>query len=378
MVPTESAHVIRLARPHITDEDIAAVIDVLKTGQLVQGKTVQEFERRIADYTDGGELTAVCNGTAALHLSLLALGIGAGDRVGVAAYSWPATANAVVVTGALPVFIDIETSTMGMDPVALEKILQRGEPLHALIPVHAFGQMADMNAIMAIAGAHGIPVIEDAACALGASLDGRAAGAWGTLGCFSFHPRKAATTGEGGAIRTSDRQLATRVRALRNHGQDPDAATPDFVAAGFNLRLTEFQAALGISQLKRYGDLIASRRQQAERYDELLARLPLILPKPVEKDSHIYQSYVVRLSATLAARRSAILSSLREQGIEANIGTHHMPLITYYRREFGYQTGDFPVTDEVASSSIALPLHSYLTESDQEAVVQALGRAIAA
>jgi dTDP-4-amino-4,6-dideoxygalactose transaminase len=182
--------VIRLARPHITDEDIAAVIDVLKTGQLVQGKTVQEFERRIADYTDGGELTAVCNGTRALHLSLLALGIGAGDRVGVAAYSWPATANAVVVAGALPVFIDIETTTMGMDPVALERILQRGEPLHALIPVHAFGQMADMNAIMTIAGAHGIPVIEDAACALGASLDGRAAGAWGTLGCFSFHPRK--------------------------------------------------------------------------------------------------------------------------------------------------------------------------------------------
>jgi perosamine synthetase len=167
------------------------------------------------------------------------------------------------------------------------------------------------------------------------------------------------------------------VRALRNHGQDPDAATPDFVAAGFNLRLTEFQAALGISQLKRYG---ISSRADANRRSATTNCSPaaLILPKPVEKDSHIYQSYVVRLSATLAARRSAILSSLREQGIEANIGTHHMPLITYYRREFGYQTGDFPVTDEVASSSIALPLHSYLTESDQEAVVQALGRAIAA
>jgi perosamine synthetase len=378
VVPTESAHVIRLARPHITDEDIAAVIDVLKTGQLVQGKTVEEFERRIADYTDGGELTAVCNGTAALHLSLLALGIGPGDRVGVAAYSWPATANAVVVTGARPVFIDIETTTMGMDPVALEKTLQRGEQLRALIPVHAFGQMADMKAIMAIAEAHGIPVIEDAACALGASLDGKAAGAWGTLGCFSFHPRKAATTGEGGAIRTSDGRLATTLRALRNHGQDPNAATPDFVAAGYNLRLTEFQAALGISQLKRYRDLISARRHQAEHYDGLLADLPLILPEPIEKDSHIYQSYVVRLSATLAARRSAILSSLREQGIEANIGTHHMPLITYYRREFGYRTGDFPVTDEIASSSIALPLHAYLTESDQEAVARALGRAIAA
>jgi dTDP-4-amino-4,6-dideoxygalactose transaminase len=283
-----------------------------------------------------------------------------------------------VVTGARPVFIDIESKTMGVDPLALERILKGGEQLHALIPVHAFGQMADMRSIMAIADAHGIPVIEDAACALGASLHQKAAGSWGALGCFSFHPRKAATTGEGGAIRTMDRPLATKLRVLRNHGQDPDAATADFVAAGFNLRLTEFQAALGISQLKRYRDIITSRRQRARRYDGLLADLPVLVPNPSETESHIFQSYVIRLNGALAARRTAVLSSLREQGIEANIGTHHMPLITYYRREFGYRAGDFPVTDEIAASAIALPLHSYLTESDQDAVVRALGRAIAA
>jgi dTDP-4-amino-4,6-dideoxygalactose transaminase len=377
MVSAEFASVIRLARPDITDGDITAVVEVLKTGHLVQGKTVREFEQRIAEHSDGGEVVAVCNGTAALHLALLSLGIGAGHRVGVAAFSWPATANAVVVAGAQPVFIDIEPDTMGMDPAALEKTL-RNDRLDALIPVHAFGQMANMGAIMAIADDRGIPVIEDAACALGATLEGKAAGSWGTLGCFSFHPRKAATTGEGGAVRTMDGSLARKLRVLRNHGLDPDVSSPDFIEAGFNLRLTEFQAALGVSQLQRYRDMVVVRRRLAKRYEVLLADLPLTLPNVLDIGSHIFQSYVVRLDRALAPRRAVILSSLREQGVEANVGTHHMPLITYYRREFGFAAGDFPVTDEVAASAIALPMHSYLTEVEQETVARALGGAIVA
>lgn len=366
---------IRLARPDITEADISAVADVLRTGQLVQGATVRAFERRIAEYTDGGEVAAVCNGTAALHLAVLALGIGAGHRVGVAAFSWPATANAVVVTGATPVFIDIEPHTMGMDPAALEKTLRNGA-LHALIPVHAFGQMASMSAIMGIADEHGVPVIEDAACALGATLDGKAAGAWGTLGCFSFHPRKAATTGEGGAIRTSDERLSRALRVMRNHGLDPNVPSPDFIEAGFNLRLTEFQAALGVSQLERYPTLISTRRRLAKRYNTLLTEIPVTRPAAPGDGSHIYQSYVVRLDPAIAPRRAAILANLREQGVEANIGTHHMPLITYYRRELGCAPGDYPVTDEVAATAVALPMHSYLTDDDQDTVVRALARAI--
>lgn len=369
---------IRLAKPDITDADIAAVVDVLKTGHLVQGKTVQQFERSIAEYTDGGDVAAVCNGTAALHLALLALGIGAGHRVGVAAYSWPATANAVVVTGARPVFIDIEPRTMGMDPAALERQLHGPERLDALIPVHAFGQMADMPSIMSLTGIHAIPVVEDAACALGAKLQGKAAGSWGTVGCFSFHPRKAATTGEGGALRTQNTSLARRVRALRNHGLDPDAPVSDFIEAGFNLRITEFQAALGVSQLQRYPGIVAARRERALRYTELLASLPLTLPSAVDPESHIYQSYVVRLDANLAPRRAEILSRLRDDGVEATIGTHHMPLITYYRRAFGYRAGDFPVTDLVAASALALPMHSSLTVTEQERVADSLRRAFAA
>ena len=367
---------IRLARPDISDADIDAVAEVLKTGHLVQGKTVEQFERAIAGYTDDGEVAAVCNGTAALHLALLSLGIGRGHRVGVATYSWPATANAVVVTGATPVFIDIEPETMGMDAAALDRHLKGKGTLDAIIPVHAFGQMADMKAITALAREYDVPVIEDAACALGARLEGRAAGAWGTMGCFSFHPRKAATTGEGGAVRTADAALSTRVRVLRNHGQDPGAPTSDFVDTGFNLRLTEFQAALGVSQLKRYPEIVAARRSRAHRYDELMADLPLTLPAARDPESHIFQSYVIRLDAEVAAKRDSIIARLKDDGIEANIGTHHMPLITYYRREFGFRAGDFPVTDAVAASAIALPMHSFLSSADQEYVADSLRRAI--
>lgn len=369
---------IRLARPDINDADIAAVVEVLRTGQLVQGRTVQRFETAIGRYTQGGDIVAVCNGTAALHLALLALGIGPGHRVGVAAYSWPATANAVVVTGATPVFIDIEPRTMGMDAAALEETLQKHSHLDALIPVHAFGQMANMPALTRIADAHGIPVVEDAACALGATLEGRRAGSWGTVGCFSFHPRKAATTGEGGAVRTASTALAKRIRALRNHGQDPDAPAPDFVAAGFNLRITEFQAALGISQLERYQQIVTTRRERARRYEALLAGLPMVLPLAPDAEAHIYQSYVILLEEQVATRRDRVITRLRDEGIETNIGTHHMPLLTYYRRAFGFTAGDYPVTDKVAQSAIALPMHSFLTEDDQERVASALRRALAA
>ena len=237
--------------------------------------------------------------------------------------------------------------------------------------------MANMPAIMALADAHGVPVIEDAACALGATLDGRPAGAWGHLGCFSFHPRKAATTGEGGAIRTSDQTLANTMRALRNHGLDPEAPSPDFVIAGFNTRLTEFQAALGTSQLSRYQALLAARREKARRYDELLDDLPLERPRALSIGAHVYQSYVVRLRDSAISRRDEIIRSLKGQGIETNLGTYHMPLLTVFQKACGHVRGDFPVTDRVAASALALPMHAALRDDEQETVVAALRREIA-
>jgi perosamine synthetase len=372
MVSSEHAPVIPLARPSITDADIEAVARVLRTGQLVQGAHVAEFEEVISRFTNGGEIVAVSNCTAALQLALLALGIGPGDKVGVATLSWPATANAVVLCGATPVFVDIEGTTLGMDPDALARTIGTGVKLKAIIPVHAFGNMANMVAISAIAADHGIPIVEDAACALGAELQGTPAGAWGTIGCYSFHPRKAATTGEGGALRTSDASLARTLRMLRNHGIQPASSPAEFVDAGFNMRLTEFQAALGSSQLSRYGDLLEQRRVLASRYDALLKGLPVQFPASLGKGSHIYQSYVIHLHGPSAHRRNELILELKGKGVETNIGTHHMPLLAYYRNRFGHASGDFPNTDRLAASALALPLYSGLGFDQQRHVVDAL------
>jgi perosamine synthetase len=366
--------VIPLARPEIRDEDIEAVVQVLRTGHLVQGARVAEFEAAIAEYTGGGEIVAVSNCTAGLQLSLLALGIGPGHQVGVATFSWPATANAIEQCGATPIFVDIEPVTLGMAPDMLARTLAEGPRLSALIVVHAFGSMANMPAIRALADAAGVPVIEDAACALGATLDGTPAGAWGKIGCYSFHPRKAATTGEGGAIRTSDVHLARRLRGLRNHGIDPDSRPNDFVAAGFNMRLTEFQAALGTSQLSRYRALVDGRRTSARQYDALLNEMPVNLPQMLDASSHIYQSYVIQVNDCDEIRRNNVIAALKTQGIETNIGTHHMPLLRFFRQKYGYAAGDFPVTDRVAASSLALPLYSGLRAEQQRDVVTALNR----
>ena len=368
---------IRLARPDIDDDDISAVVQVLRSGNLIQGEQVRAFEAMLAERTGVPHVAAVANGTAALHLALLALGVRADDRVAVPTYSWPATANAVVLCGAIPVFVDIEPESLGMDPASLDQLLQRDRRIRAVLPVHVFGRMAKIAELIGVAEAHGIPVVEDAACALGAAKDGRGAGSWGTMGAFSFHPRKAATTGEGGAVVCRAPEHLRALQILRNHGQDPSAATPDFVAAGFNLRLTEFQAALGRMQLAKYDQMLAARRRQARRYDNLLRDLPLSVPLADPLETHVYQAYVVLLEPSLAARRDSIIRSLRARGVEAAIGTYHMPLLTYFRHAFGQVAGTHPVGESVAARAIALPLYRALTDDDQERVAAALRAAIA-
>ena len=367
---------IRLAQPAIDEEDIAAVAAVLRSGWLVQGAEVRAFEADIARIAGVPQAIAVNSGTAALHLALLAMGIGPGDDVAVAAFSWPATANAVVLCGARPLFVDIEPRTAGMDPTRLEAVLAASGRCRAVLPVHAFGGLPDIAGVCAVADAHRVPVLEDAACALGASLGGRPAGAWGAAACFSFHPRKLVTTGEGGAVTTGDPELADRVRALRNHGLDPRNSEPDFLSPGLNCRMTEFQGALGRAQLRKLPALIAAHRRVAAWYAELLAALPLELPIPGSLEAHIYQAYVVLLPGALAARRRAVLGRLRAAGVEATIGTHHIPLTAYYRREGGHRPGDFPVTDDLAARAVALPMHHALRREDVERVADALGSAL--
>jgi len=372
---------IRLTIPAIDEECLESVREVLETGFLVQGERVAAFESAIADYLGCEHAIAVNSGTSALHLSLLALGICDGDRVIVPAYSYPATANAVVLCGAEPVFVDIEPDTFNMDPAALQETLEGlatadDAPAEAILPVHTFGQMADMERIVELAAGCNVPVLEDAACALGAIWGTKRGGTWGVGGCFSFHPRKAITTGEGGMVVTGDAVLASLLRELRNHGLDPDAAVPDFIAPGFNCRMTEFQAALGTVQLARMEELIEARRQRAAVYNELLDSTD-VLPQatPAGSDS-VYQSYVVTLPVEGAAARDTVIALLRAKEIEATIGTYHIPMTTYYRRQFRFEPGDFPVTDDVFARSLTLPLHDKLTREEQEAVVGSLIKAL--
>jgi perosamine synthetase len=370
---------IRLHVPPLDESDFEAVRAVLATGNLVQGPHVAEFEQAFARIVGVEHAIAVTNCTAALHLSLLALDVGPGDLVPVAAYSWPATANVIELCGAQPVFVDADPQTHTMDPDGLAATLDRlmadaatRNRVRAVLPVHAFGRMADMPAILEVAGRYDVPVLEDAACALGADLAGRQAGSWGALGCFSFHPRKALTTGEGGMITTSDANLARRLRALRNHGLDPTAAGPDFILPGFNCRMTEFQAALGMSQLARFDDILADRRAKAAHYDGLLAGSPVMPPARVSGQTPVHQSYVVMLPAEAAGRRSAIIQALKAHGIETTIGTWHLPLTTYFRTRYGARVGDFPGTDLAFERSLTLPLHHRLTHADQAFVVRHL------
>lgn len=363
---------IRLGSPDIDDSEIAAAAESLRSGQLVQGPRVAAFEKLLGERVRSPHVAAVSNGTAALHIALLLLDVKPGDKVAVTTFSWPATANVIELCGATPIFIDIEETTFGMDPDRLEEMLRRNAGIRAVMPVHAFGGMAQVDAIKGIADRRMIPIVEDAACALGAVLHGRAAGRWGTIGCFSFHPRKAATTGEGGAIVTEDPALLRRARILRNHGQDPAAAEPDFVEPGFNYRLSEMQAAVGVAQLGKLDRFISGRRDLAAHYGRLLAPLPVETPRSLSAEAHVYQSYIVLLPPGVAANRKAIIAAMRERGVETTIGTYHMPLLTYFRKAYGFKPGDHPVSESVASRALALPMHNRLTTADVEQVVESL------
>lgn len=370
---------IRLTIPSIEMDDLKAVQEVIASTYLVQGKWVAAFEKVVADYVGTQYAVAVSNCTAALHLALLALNIGSHDLVLVTAYSWPATANVIELCGAQPVFVDIQPDTFNMDPKCLDLILDKlmtirevAQRVKAILPVHTFGQMADMPAILKIAKYYNIPVVEDAACALGTSLNDKMAGTWGIMGCFSFHPRKAITTGEGGIISTNDAILVRRLRALRNHGLDPDAEVKDFILPGFNYRITEFQAALGTTQMVKLDRIIAARRQRADVYNNLFTKTPFQVPVVSFGCQPVYQSYVVLLPEKIASHRDEIIARMKELGIETTIGTWHIPMINYYRTRYGYRPGDFPVTDQIFTRSITLPIHDKISETEQEQVVKCL------
>jgi perosamine synthetase len=369
----EDCVVIHLARPDITDADIAAVADVLRSGHLVQGREVEEFEAELASLVGVEHMVVVSSGTAALHATVQVLGIGPGDLVIVPGYSWVATANVVEMVGATPVFVDISDSDYCIDPTALTKKVDELSAsgdlarLRAIVPVHAFGYVAEMSEISAVAAELGVPVVEDAACAVGAALDGRMAGSLGDIGCFSFHPRKVITTGEGGAVATNDPEIAEAVRRFRNHGQDFGESGRRFGEVGINYRVTDVMAALGRSQLRRLDALLARRRTLAEAYLEALADLPVGLPAYRPERTSV-QAFVVRLARSVSP--SSFIAGMASRGVETGLGTIAIPFTDVYLSRYGLTAEDLPVTHAAGTHAVALPLH---TEMEDEAIDEVVG-----
>jgi dTDP-4-amino-4,6-dideoxygalactose transaminase len=289
---------------------------------------------------------------------VLALGIGEGDEVLVPAYTFPATANVVALAGAKPVLVDVDPLTMNIDP---EDAARRMTPrTKAVLAVHLFGRPARLEELP------DLPVLEDAAGALGAAHRGRSCGSLGLLACFSFHPRKIVTTGEGGAVTTDDAVLAERVRSLRHHGWSPSGAYDDMPAPAFNYRISDVLCALGIPQLRRLGELLAARGAIAAGYAERLADLDVVLPRADDGDRHGWQAYVVQVD-----RRDEVMAGLRAQGIGCQIGTYALHRLGAYRGQ-----GPFPGADAAFERALALPLHGRLTGADLDRVAGALDKLV--
>ncbi|HEU0104858.1 MAG TPA: DegT/DnrJ/EryC1/StrS family aminotransferase, partial [Vicinamibacteria bacterium] len=329
---------------------------------------------------DVGHALATTSCTTALHLILAAMGIGPGDEVIVPAFTWVATANAVVYCGGTPVLVDVDDRTFNIDPAQVKAHL--GPRTRAIIAVHLFGLAADLDALAAVAP--GVPIVEDAACAAGSSYRGRPVGGLARAAAFSFHPRKAITTGEGGMVTTDDDELAEAVNVRRNHGAAVSEEQrhkgsrpyllPEFDVLGFNFRMTDIQGALGLVQLGKLDRFIGERRRWAAYYDEELAGIPwLRTPRVPEGYGHCWQSYVTYVDETRAPlTRNAIMEKLQERGIATRPGTHAVHTLGYYRETFGTRPEDCPRARDCDRFTMSIPLHNRMTAEDYAYVVEAL------
>jgi perosamine synthetase len=367
---------IAIAHPLFGAEEEAAVLRVLGSGQLAQGERVATFERRFAELCHVREAVAVSSGTAALHLALLAHDIGRGDEVITTAFSFAATANVILLVGATPVFVDIEPDTCTLDPVQAERALTRRTK--AIIPVHLYGHPCEMNRLQKIAEAFSLVLIEDASQAHAATIDGRPVGSFGT-GCFSFYATKNMTTGEGGMVTTNDPAIAEQVRLLRNHGQE---ARYYQIALGYNMRMTELQAALGIAQIEKLEYFTQLRRANATY---LTNTLQGIVQTPVERPGcrHVYHQYTIKIPS----KRNEFMTELRARGVDTTIHypipIHQQP---FYRRKPclfrvlspGRRTpvkgnnpaAHLPVTQSAAQEVLSLPVHPALSQEDLSTIAR--------
>jgi dTDP-4-amino-4,6-dideoxygalactose transaminase len=354
---------IPIAKPTIGDEEIEAVALVLKSGNITQGSKVREFEERFADFIGTRYAIAVSSGTAALHIALLVHGIGEGDEVITTPFTFIATANSVLFTGAKPVFADIEQESFNIAPDSiLERITSRTK---AIIPVHIYGQPCDMGIIMKIAKEHGLVIIEDACQSHGAEYNGRKVGTFGT-GCFSFYPTKNMTTSEGGMITTNDEQLAERARMIRDHGSKMKYYHE---VLGYNYRMTDIAAAIGICQLRKLEHFNNKRVENANNLGEGLQGIrALVLPYVQPRTKHVFHQYTVRVTKDFGISRDQLKEKLKDKGIVTEIyyplPIHKQPL---YSR-LGYND-HLPNAEKASKEVLSLPAHPSLTKEELEHII---------
>ncbi|MBT1700910.1 DegT/DnrJ/EryC1/StrS aminotransferase family protein [Fulvivirgaceae bacterium PWU4] len=352
---------IPLSRPNIKEEDIERVAEVLRSGMLVQGEHVKAFENAIAAFIGCKYAIAVSNGTASLHLALKALHIGPGDEVVIPAFSYVATANVVELVGAKPVFVDVELTTCNIQAQAVADL--RSPKIKALMPVHEFGLSADIQKLSQIARQNSWALIEDAACALGATEHGKQVGTFKEFGSFSFHPRKAITSGEGGLITTNDDDLANKIYVLRNHGISTQGYL-DFIDAGFNYRLTEMQAVLLTGQLKRFDSTLARRKELAALYNERLRGIAQVsLPQYAPEKEHTWQTFHILLDRNID--RAKLILALKDHGVGTNYGAQCIPAMTYYKGKYGFDAEKtYPNAWALYTRGLALPMFETLTDDE--------------
>lgn len=371
---------IPISLPRMGTEEWEALRKPIETGWITQGPCVAEFEKLFAEKHKVKHAIAVSNCTTALHLALLALGIGPGDEVIVPAFTWVSTANAVLYCGAKPVLVDVDLNTFNIDIDKIdEKITSKTK---AIIPVHLFGLCADIPEIKRRWPY--LKIVEDGACAAGAAINDRPAGSLGDIGCFSFHPRKSVTTGEGGMLTTNDDELAEKLNRLRNHGASLSEEQrhkgprpyilPAFEVIGYNYRMTDLQGALGVVQLKKLDRFIDERQKWAEFYNrELQTVIWIQTPKTPVGYKHGWQSYVLLVDENKSPmKRNELMEYLLNKGISTRPGTHAVHMLEVYRKMFNLFPDDYPQARKANDLTMAIPLHNCMTEEDYHFITQTL------
>lgn len=363
---------IPISLPMTGQEEWEALKEPIFSGWITQGPKVKEFEDLFAKRHNVKHALAVTSCTTALHLALVALGVKEGDEVIVPAFTWVSTANAVMYCGATPVFIDIDPVTFNIDTEQLKSKLT--DKTKAIIPVHLFGLCADVDKIKEIAP--DLKIVEDGACAAGSALEGNPAGSLGDIGCFSFHPRKSVTTGEGGMLTTNDDELADRLNKLRNHGASISEEQrhkgprpyilPEFDMVGYNFRMTDLQGAVGVVQIQKLDKFIDERAKWAQFYHEQFRDIDWIrTPEYSDRYKHGWQSYVLFIDESKAPKtRNEIMEYLQAEGVSTRPGTHAVHMLGYYANTFGIKPEDFPGAYAANEYSMSIPLHNKMVEED--------------